>query len=362
MAKLPDITPCPTIEAVRAAVEQRAATEVSRTYLGMSAIGHHCERWLWYSFRWAVREQFKCDALWRFEDGHRSEDVMAARLRLVPGIVLRTVDPATGNQFGFVDLGGHFRGHADGFITGVLQAPVVLHVWEAKACAEDKMAKLAKLKAAGEKEALKAWDPVYHAQAILYMAYSETTRHYLTCSSPGARAMISVRTDTDLDEARRLRTKAERIITASEPLTRVSEDPAWYQCKWCAAHAVCHSKKLPAVNCRTCAHATPEMDGNGRWSCAHHKRDITTAEQRQGCPAHRYIPALITFAEPVDADAAANWIEYRMQDGRVFRNGDPATNCYSSEELRAVDPAAICDESAEILRAQFGARFVEAAA
>ncbi len=32
--------------------------------------------------------------------------------------------------------------------------------------------------------------------------------------------------------------------------------------------------KLPAVNCRTCAHATPELDGKARWSCASHKRDL----------------------------------------------------------------------------------------
>jgi hypothetical protein len=314
----------PTLDALRVETERRAAAEVPRPYLGMSSIGRPCERQQWYGFRWAAREAFDCDTLWRFDDGHRSEDVMAARLRLVPGVHLHTIDPRTGQQFGFSDLGGHFRGHADGLITGLLQAPQALHVWEAKAVNDAKLAKLAKLRERGEKSALAEWDPVYYAQAVLYMAYAEAPRHYLTASSPGVRTMLGVRTDTDLDEARRLRARAERIITAAEPMTGVSTNPAWYECKWCPAAALCHGGALPAVNCRTCVHATPEIAGDGRWSCAWHKRDLTVAEQRAGCPSHRYIPALVTFAEAVDADAAANWIEYHSRDGIVFRNGDPA--------------------------------------
>lgn len=348
--------PDPTLAALRGEVEARAAAELPRPYLGMSSIGMSCERRLWYGFRWAAQEQFACDTLWRFEDGHRSEDVMAARLRLVPGVHLRAVDPRTGRQFVFADIGGHFRGHADGMVTGLLQAPKALHVWEAKAVNEAKLAKLDKLRAErGEKQALAEWDAVYHAQAILYMAYAEAPRHYLTASTPGARAMTSVRTDTDLDAARRLREKAERIITAAEPPTRISEDPAWWECKFCPMATVCHQGALPAVNCRTCAHATPELIGDGRWSCAFHKRDLTVEEQRAGCPSHRYIPALVSFAEAVDADAAANWIEYRLPDGRTFRNGEHGAGSYSSEELRAADPALIGDPGAEALRSTFDA-------
>jgi len=361
MAVLPAIAD-PTLDAVRAAVEQRAAAEEPRTYLGMSEIGRPCERQLWYGFRWAAREQFTADTLWRFEDGHRSEDVMAGRLRLVPGVTLRTVDPRTGQQFAFADLAGHFRGHADGMLTGLVQAPKTLHVWEGKATNEKKQAELIKLKQThGEKVALAKWDAVYYAQAVLYMAYSETTRHYLTCASPGARTMVGVRTETDLDAARALRDKAERVVTSPEPPPRISDNPSWFECKFCPAHSVCHGGKLPAVNCRTCAHATPEMDGDGRWSCAFHKRDLTKAEQLAGCASHRYIPRLVTFAEVVDADPAANWIEYRTADGRTFRNGDPATNSYTSAELRATDPALLCDAGVEALRREFDGRIVEAA-
>lgn len=158
------------------------------------------------------------------------------------------------------------------------------------------------------------------------------------------------------------RTKAQRIIDSSEPLPRISDDPAWYQCKVCPAHAVCHAGALPAVNCRTCVHATPEMNGDARWSCAFHKRDLTVAEQQAGCDQHRYIPALVTFADQVDANAAANWIEYRLPDGRTFRNGARGVGSYDSEELRVMDRAMLGDAGADMLRVAFDGRHVERAA
>lgn len=361
MAALPAIAaPDPTLDALHRVVEDKAAAETPRAYLGMSSIGRPCERQLWYAFRWAVRERLEWNALWRFQDGFRCEDVMADRLRLVPGVTLRTVDPRTGQQFGFTDLGGHFRGHADGIISGLLQAPKAQHVWEAKATNDAKQAKLEKLKGElGEKNALKAWDGVYYAQAILYMAYAELPRHYLTCSSPGARSMVSVRTDTDLAEARKLRAKAERVITSPEPLPRINNDPAWFECKFCPARDICHGGKLPAVNRRTCAHATPEMDGDGRWSCAKCGSNLTAAQQAQACADHLYIPALVTFAEQVDANEAENWIAYRMPDGRVFRNGNrPERGEYSSEELRVMDRGMIGDAGADLIRKELDARHV----
>lgn len=358
MVALPQIPTDPTLDALRVAFEQRENAKERRAYLGMSSIGRPCERQLWYSFRWVYREQFDCDALWRFDDGFCCEDVMADRLRLVPGVQLRTVDPSTGQQFAFVDFGGHFRGHADGMISGILQAPKTLHVWEAKAVNDAKFAKLDKLKVQlGEKNALAEWDPVYYAQAVLYMAYSETTRHYLTCSTPGARSMTSVRTDTNLYAARALRAKAERVIFAAEPLPRISDDPAWFECKWCPAFDLCHGQAMAAVNARTCIHATPEPDGT--WVCAK-CGTLSLDQQRKACPHHLYIPTLVKFAKPIDADPEANTVTYEMPDGRTFKNGNSgAPGVYTSEELRVMDRAMIGDPGADLVRKEFNARHVE---
>jgi len=325
----------PTIEAVLRQLERAEWSQQPRPYLGMSAIGQPCHRRLWYAFRWAARERMTATSLLRINDGHRGETAMAAMLNAVDGIELLTEDPRTGKQFGFADIGGHFRGHADGMITGLLQAPATLHVWEAKVVAEDKATKLYNLTwQIGEKNALAKWDEVYYAQAVLYMHYAKATRHYLTCGSPGVRSMVGVRTDADPLTTQRLQVKAKTIITAQEPLQKLSDDPAWWQCKGCAMSGICHRNELPAVNCRTCVHATPELDGDGRWSCAKWGADIPVEAQRVGCEQHRYIPALVTVARQVDASEQDGWIEYRTSNGVTFRNGS-GTGGLSSEEIRS---------------------------
>lgn len=244
MAQLPPLLD-PTLEAADRALEEHEARRPRRKYLGMSAIGDACSRKLWYGFHGASGGARRHDAatLKRFADGHASEAIMADRLRLVPGIELHTLDP-NGNQWGFSDHDGRFRGHMDGAIRGLIQAPKTWHVWEHKCVGEKKQAELTKLKAdKGEKAALKAWNPVYYAQGVLYMHYSGMERHYLTVSSPGTRTTISCRTEADPIHAAELINKAERIINARAPLAKVSEDPAWFQCRMCEYAAACHGKE-----------------------------------------------------------------------------------------------------------------------
>lgn len=346
----------PTLEAIDREVERRAMLETKRGYLGASSIGQPCERRLWYGFRWAFVERFNAETLYRFEDGHRTEDLLAARLRLVPGIQLHTVDPRTGRQFGVSSVAGHFRGHMDGAVIGLLQAPKTWHVWEAKCVGEKGMAKLQRAKAAGEKTALAAWDPVYHAQAQVYMHHTGMERHYLTAATPGGRVMDSVRTDYDPAAAATLEAKAERIVTAATPPTGISEDPAWFECKFCPAAALCHRGEGVQINCRTCVHATPELDGDGRWSCAlAGGADIPADVQPKGCPGHRLIPALVKWATVVDADQSQNLIEYETDDGTRFQNGGPA-GLSSAEIARGPDVvrASVLPVVAE-LREQMGA-------
>lgn len=353
----------PTLDAINAAIENVNNLQKPRPYLGMSAIGMDCEKMLWGQFHWCMPAGggFDAKSLCNFEDGHRTEDLMAARLRMVPGVDLYTVDPSTGQQFGFADFGGHFRGHIDGAIRGILQAPTAWHMWENKA-SEKGPNDLSKLKEKlGEKQALKAWNGTYYAQAVLYMHYGAMDRHYLTCTSPGGRLpTTSVRTNADADEVARLQAKAERVIFSPEPLPQISNDAAFWKCKGCGMNAQCHGTRLPAVSCRTCLHATPEREGDGRWSCAKWKSDIPLDAQRAGCGEHRYIPALLKrWGEVIDASEADGWVEYKAADGFLFRNGKRGAGSFESSELAAATPALIRDTAANELRAAFDARIVE---
>jgi hypothetical protein len=222
----------------------RSKRETRRTYLGMSSIGKPCERSLWYDYHQPSPTNFDALTLKRFEDGHRSEDLMAMRLQRTPGVQLWTVDPDTGKQFECIDFDGRFKGHLDGVIMGLIQAPDVPHIWEGKCTNEKKFADLKKLKVTlGEKNALRAWDGVYYAQAQAYMGYFELNRHYLTVCTPGGRDWDACRTNFDEQEFIKIKDKAKRILESRTPLARISNDPSWWQCRFCDHNSKCHGEK-----------------------------------------------------------------------------------------------------------------------
>ncbi len=316
MALLPQ-TADPTLDAADRALEKRQERR-GRPYLGMSAIGAECPRQLWYGFRWAQAQSFGAATLKRFEDGHATEAVAIARLRGVEGLELHDV-AEDGRQFGFTDLGEHFRGHMDGVVLGLLQAPKTWHVLEIKATAEKKLAELRKaIETRGEKHALRAWNPVYYAQAVLYMDYAGLDRHYLVACSPGARDWHSVRTDADPAEALLLKAKAERIIFSDRPPARAGR-PETLICRWCDYANICHEGASAERNCRTCLHSTPEQEVG--WSCARWRTDLDIEDQARGCERHLFIPDLVP-GEQIDADQ--DRVSYRMPDGSVWVDGQIA--------------------------------------
>ena len=356
MVALPKPHHAPTLEAIDAAMEAGQQARF-RPYLGMSAIGGPCERRLWLEFRWAFAPSFEAATLRRFEDGHRSEDIMAERLRLVDGIELLSLDPSTGRQFEFTDFGGHFAGHMDGAIVGLKEAPATWHVWEHKCTNEKKQASLAKLiRDKGEKAALEAWDATYYAQAVLYMHYSGMKRHYLTCSTPGTRDTISVRTEPNPKLAKQLIAKAERIIFADTIPDGVSENPSWYECKMCPMWDFCFGGRAATqVNLRTCIDSTPMPDG--AWQ--HAGRVVTLDEQKQACPDHLMRPDLISYAKPVEADTENDrWIKY--DNGMINHPAgvEAGRHRYTSREVAAATHPLPLDDNAEALRAQFEAEVI----
>lgn len=306
MVAIPEVGD-PTLNAADRALEQ-AQERRHRSHLGMSQIGRPCEREIWYSFRWVQQNDFDAATLKRFADGHRTEDLVIARLQATPGIELHDRDE-NGEQFRFEDFGGHFSGSCDGAILGLLQAPKTWHVYEGKCSAKWQELDKAKRKV-GEKNALADWNPVYYAQAVLYMRYSEMERHYLVCSSPGGRNETSVRTEADPVHAQVMRDKAERIIFTDEAPPKIG-DETYFQCRWCDFAALCHgAEPLAERNCRTCINVTPERDGS--WKCSKFGHELSKDDLIAGCGEHRYLPSLVPF-EQIDA---YEWgIVYRRPGG-----------------------------------------------
>lgn len=216
---------------------EHAANNKRRDYIGASSIGDSCSRKLWYRLNEKDNEVFDAATIRRFNDGHRSEAIIIDLLRKVPGIELHTYNQETGEQYGFVD--GKFKGHYDGIIHGILEAPLTWHIFEAKCVNEKSFEKLKKLKQEDEKTALKNWNPVYYGQAVTYMDYEGLTRHYMIVCTPGVRDYISIRTEANPTMAAALRLKAKRISEATEAPERIG-GPDWWECRFCYWHGKCH--------------------------------------------------------------------------------------------------------------------------
>jgi hypothetical protein len=193
----------------------------------------------------------------------------------------------------------------------------------------------------------------------LYMRWSKLDRALYLAVNKDTDELYAERVHLDEQAADALEAKAERVVFAQEPPARLSEDPAFFKCKFCPAAVVCHTAKLPAVSCRTCLHATPEREGDGRWSCAKYGADVPLDAQRRGCASHLFVPALLKrWGEAVDASEQEGWVEYRAADGFVFRNGPRGPGCFESAELAASTPDLLWDEATRTLRDAFNGRIV----
>lgn len=318
MPELPEIQ-TPTELAIWAGLEAEQ-DRGQRTYLGASVLGEECSRKLWYDFRWATDpEVFDGRKLSIFETGNVWEDRIVGMLRK-GGMVVDATDPENpGHQYAVKFAGGHGGGHTDGKVLGVPEAPKTVHLFEAKSSNQKGFLELKRKKVREAK-------PMHFAQMQVYMHLQGLTRALYICVNKNDDSLYVERVEYDAAFALILMAKADAIVGAHSPPTKLHDDPtakmAW-QCGFCTKRGVCHEGAFSRRNCRTCLHATPEPDGDGRWSCARHLKDLTKDEQKAGCPNHLYLPGLVA-GEQRDADEAGEWVEYLMRDGTVWHDGASA--------------------------------------
>lgn len=324
--------------------EARAAQEQARPYLGASSLGDPCERRLWLGFRWVAAEKFEGRMLRLFDTGHREEARLLEEMRAV-GIEVWDRQ-ADGRQFRVEFAAGHGAGHLDAIVRGLPEAPRTAHVFDVKTVKAKKLAEMIRL-------GFRKTYPKYHAQGTVYAGLMDLDRIAFAFVCKDDDTLHLERFEFDRAEFDRLMQRAERIVFSAEPPARLSNDPAWFECKFCAFHSHCHGTAAPAATCRSCAHATPERGGT--WACEEPKRprSLDTAAQRAGCESHRVIPILLrNWAEPIDVQDGA--VIYRNTlTGNEFVNG-PRPEGYSSAELAAcADKAAIGEPELKWFRDEF---------
>ncbi len=315
-----------------------ARQEPPRPHLGASMLGHHCPRWLWLSYRWAVQEQFPGRIKRLFRRGEREEETIVSDLRAI-GIDVRA--PKDQDR---VSFGAHVSGSMDGIAeSGVPEAPKKRHVLEFKSHNKKSFDDL-------ERKGLKDSKPVHWAQCQVYMLGSGIDRALYVAVCKDDDRLYTERVRLEPEEARKLVDRGRSIALSDrlpEPCPGASPD--WYLCKFCAGWDFCHGgQPTQHANCRTCAHSTSREDD---WHCARWDAPIPTGAQREGCPSHVLHPDLVPWRRvPTDSETSATY----LIDGKEVVNGEGG---FESSEILA-NPAACAsgDKMIARFRHDFGAR------
>jgi hypothetical protein len=96
--------------------------------------------------------------------------------------------------------------------------------------------------------------------------------------------------ELDWNLAHDLMNKAQDIIEAKFRPQRISDNPAYYECKYCAAREVCHQGLAPLRNCRTCKNSS--IENEGKWSCDLTGKFLSEEDQLIGCEKYELMEGL----------------------------------------------------------------------
>lgn len=269
-------------------VDDYQEQELPRPHLGISQIGHECDRWLWLQFRWAIIPHFSGRMLRLFRRGQLEEITAVADLRRCGFTVKECLEGQIQ-----LDFGCHLKGSPDGTILGIPEAPKTEHVVEFKTH-NDKSFKLLK------KDGVKKAKFQHYVQMQCYMRKKGLKRALYYAVNKNDDEIYIERVYLDKELADKMIKRGHRIALAETIPEPINTNPSWYKCKYCPAHDFCFGKLRPEVNCRTCAHSTPREDGT--WFCERWKATIPVEGQRIGCRSHVIHPDLVlgmTF-DPAD--------------------------------------------------------------
>jgi len=263
--------------------------EKPRPYLGVSSIGENCDRRLWYQFRWFMPHQnFSNRRLRLFKRGHNEEPIIHADLKKIGIIIQSTQAEASEAQ-------GHIKAHNDGILTHVPDAPKTKHLNEIKTANDKSFQKLKRCSdsKANNQSAVELWNMTYYIQVVVYMFLFKLKRclYIVVNKNDDERFYERIKCDNNL--AKYYLGKAVDIINSQIAPKRISEKTDFYYCKAfkCQFYMICHFKKTPAKNCRTCKNSEPIPDG--KWKCNKKKgKEISYKKQLKGCKKYQVLKAV----------------------------------------------------------------------
>lgn len=285
-----------------------------RTHLGISEIGNACVRQTWYKFRWMKFEEHSGRMLRLFKRGHREEARFISYLEAIgckveqhengilhyhpesdsyllaaefnPGDGL--VEDVTGmpehekeaakrglirKQFRVSGVMGHYGGSCDGRAITPWYPDVKMLV-EFKTHNTKSYIHLAE-------HGLHKSKPKHFDQMCGY-GYKMGLEYaiYFPENKNDDDIKVSV-VRLDMQRGAQLERRAEEIVTSQEPPVKISDNPSFQECRWCAFKGICHEQEIPVKNCRSCRLCKPVE--NAEWYCSRYNQNIPESFIKNGC-------------------------------------------------------------------------------
>ena len=294
--------------------QYESQTELPRSHMGCSLIGHKCERFLWLNFRWVTIKKHPGRLLKLFKRGHNEETTVIRDLRNI-GIDIRGTQTK-------VEFGKHVGGSLDGIImTGLPFAPKSKAVLEIKTHSDKSFQDL-------KKNGVKASKFQHYIQMQSYMIGTKLDRALYYAVNKNDDEIYTEWVHLDKEIAERYVLRAQAIAMQESMPPPVSTDPSWYECKMCDYHKFCHdTKTVENISCRSCAHVTPLEDST--WKCERYNAVIPLDAQYKGCDAHAIHPELVPYEFKPGKDI---WHAIYVINGKDVVNGESG---FKSREIVA---------------------------
>lgn len=250
-----------------------------RNHLGASELGEECWRKLWYGFRWTKQEMFDGRMMRLFNVGHSAEPRFITYLKGI-GFEVKEFDE-DGKQFRISGALGHYGGSLDGLAKPPAKYEIsedIIFLNEFKTngtgATFDKV----------EKDGVAKAKPRHFYQMSQYGYYYKLKYGLYLIENKNDSSIIVKIVELDWNLGQQLEKKATDIINSKEAPNRISNNPSFFNCKFCNFSGICHEGEPVEINCRSCRHAKP-VD-NAEWFCYNYNMTIPQDFIAKGCSEH----------------------------------------------------------------------------
>lgn len=263
-----------------------------REHLGASEMGEPCWRKLYYKWRWVKQERFDGRMQRLFNVGHSAEPRFIEYLKGI-GFEVREFNE-DGKQFRISGHCGHYGGSLDGMCKAPARYKITEDlIWLNEFKTNNTGAGFNSVASDGVAKA----KPKHFKQMCQY-GYKYNLKYGIYIIENKNDSSITVKiVELDWNLGRQLEDKAGKIIFATEPPARISENPAFKDCQGCffggnygrnpTNNSICHGNEPVEKNCRSCRFAMPT--DNATWTCSRFNQVIPTDFIPKGCSEHNPI-------------------------------------------------------------------------